>query len=298
MFKSFDEIELYALEHAAKKRVALAGSQDVDALSAVVMARRKGAIEATLVGDEETTRKHLADLNESADCYSFVHEPSGPQCARIACDMVRNKEADIPMKGAMQTAEFLKAVLDKNLGFVSEKTLITQATVFEYKKEDRLMIVTDCAIAITPDYDDKIKIVTNAVKLANRMRNNCPKVAIVAPVETVNPAMQSTIDAAMLSKACQRGQIKGCVIDGPLGLDNAVSLEAARHKGIVSDVAGMADILIMPDICAGNIFTKSLTYFGDLRTGAAMNGTTSPVVMTSRTDSSEDKYRSILLATL
>ena len=298
MYKNFDEIEKYALSLATKKRVALAGSQDVDALSAVVMAKRKGAIEATLVGDEETTRKRLTDLNESADGYRFVNEPNGPQCAGIACDMVRNKEADIPMKGAMQTADFLRAVLDKNFGFVPEKALITQATVFEYKREGRLMIVTDCAISIAPDYGDKIKIVTNAVKLANRLRNNCPKVAIIAPVEIVNPAMQSTIDAAMLSKACQRGQIKGCVIDGPLGLDNAVSLEAARHKGIVSDVAGMADILIMPDIGAGNIFTKSLTYFGELRTAAAMNGTVSPVVMTSRTDSGEDKYRSILLATL
>lgn len=195
----------------------------------------------------------------------------------------------------MQTASFMRAILDKEAyGFVPEGGQLSQATVMEY--QGRLMIATDCAVNVAPDYSEKVKIINNAVKLAGKLGIQCPKVAVITPVEVVNPKMQSTIDAAMLSMAARRGQIKNCLVDGPLALDNALSADAARHKGITSQVAGQPDILLMPDLCAGNIFTKSLTYFAHMVSSGTLNGTTVPVVMTSRTDTPEDKYDSILTA--
>lgn len=296
MYKSFQEIETYVLCNHIKKMIALAGAHDYDALAAVINAKRKGVVDAILVGKEEEIRKVLNDLGEQPSDYEIINVDSDVEIARTACRLVAEGKADIPMKGIIQTSSFMRALLDKSFGFVPDKALISHATVFEYTDEQRLVLLTDCVINIAPDYNDKVKIINNSVKLAHKLGNSCPKVAVVAPVEVINPVMQSTIDAAMLSKAAERGQIKGCIIDGPLGLDNAVSLEAAHHKGIESAVAGVADILLMPDICAGNIFTKSLTYFAKLPTAGAVMGTTVPVVMTSRTDSSKDKFHSILTA--
>jgi phosphate butyryltransferase len=296
MYKSFQEIEEYVLSNNVKKTIALAGAHDYDALSAVIYARRKGVVDAILVGREAEIKKLLVDLGEQPDAYEIINVEADAEIANTACCLVAEGKADIPMKGIIHTSAFMRGILNKSFGFVPDKALISHATVFEYTDEQRLMLLTDCVINIAPDYNDKVKIVNNAVKLAHSLGNPCPKVAVVAPVEVINPVMQSTIDAAMLSKAAQRGQIKGCQIDGPLGLDNAVSLEAARHKGIESDVAGVADILLMPDIAAGNIFTKSLTYFAKFPTAGAVIGTNVPVVMTSRTDKPQDKFHSILTA--
>lgn len=296
MFRSFQEIEKTLLDKNIVKTVALAVSQDDDALASVINARKKGIIKAILIGDVLKTKEILSAMGESADDYEFIEEASEVEAARIAAGLVADKKADIPMKGLMPTAVFLRAILDKKRNFIPEKGLISQATVYEHQKEKRLMLITDCAINIAPEYEDKIKIIKNSVELAHQLGNPCPKVAVIAPVEVVNPGMQSTIDAAMLSKACQRGQIKGCIIDGPLALDNAVSVEAAKHKGIVSDVAGAADILVMPDLAAGNILTKSLVYFGTGPSSGTIAGTAIGVIMTSRSDTPENKYYSILTA--
>jgi phosphate butyryltransferase len=192
----------------------------------------------------------------------------------------------------------MRAILDKTLGFFREGQLLSQATILEYAEGNRLMVISDCAINIAPGYAEKVKITENAVKLAHQLGMEMPKVAVVTPVEVVNTNMPSTVDAAMLSKAAQRGQIKGCIIDGPLALDNAIDVCAAQGKGIVSEVAGYADILIMPDIGAGNIFTKALHYFAHLNSSGSVCGTEIGVIMTSRTDTPEDKYCSILAAIL
>lgn len=295
MFHSFKEIEEYILGQGIKKKLVLANAQDDDALSAVVTAVKKGVVDAVLIGVPEKITELLEKMGEEPGSYEIIEMRDEREAGLLACQMVKDGQADMPMKGLMQTSTFMRCILDKErFGFVPEGALLSQATVMEY--ENRMMIVTDCAVNVTPDYNDKVKLIKNAVKLAGKLQITCPKVAVVAPVEVVNPKMPSTVDAALLSKAAERGQIKGCIVDGPLGLDNAVSREAAEHKGIKSPVAGQPDILLMPDLCAGNIFTKAIHYFAHMISSGTLCGTTVPVVMTSRTDTPEDKYDSILTA--
>lgn len=298
MFKSFADVEAHITGNGYKKTLALAGSHDPDALGSVVMARRKGIVNATLIGDIEETQKLLASMNEGLDHFRFVEAAPGRASADLACKMVADGEADMPMKGKMQTADFMRAVLDKGYGFIPDKGLLCQATVLDFAHQDRLVIISDCAVNVAPEYGDKLKILKAAVTLAHQLGFACPRVAVLAPVETINPAMPATIDAAMLSKANQRGQIAGCVVDGPLALDNAIDAEAAKAKGVGGDVAGRADVLIMPDLAAGNIFTKSLHYFAHLKQSGTITGANIPVVMTSRTDTTEDKYYSILISVM
>lgn len=295
MFHSFKEIEDYILSQGTRKKLALANAQDEDALEAVVTAVKKGVVDAVLIGVPEKIEELLKKMGEVPDEYEIVEARDERAAGLLACRMVKDGQADMPMKGLMQTATFMRCILDKErFGFVPDGALLSQVTVMEY--ENRMMLVTDCAVNVAPDYQDKVKLIQNAVKLAGKLQIACPKVAVVAPVEVVNPKMPSTVDAALLSKAAERGQIKGCIVDGPLGLDNAVSREAAEHKGIKSPVAGQPDILLMPDLCAGNIFTKSIHYFAHMISSGTLCGTTVPVVMTSRTDTPEDKYDSILTA--
>lgn len=298
MFHSFQDIENHIVQNGLKKTLALAGSHDPDALGAVVTARRKGVIDATLIGDVEATKALLSSMGEDADHYRLIAAEPGRASSNLACDMVAGGEADMPMKGKMQTADFMRAVLDKARGFIPDKGLLCQATVLDFTHQNRLIIISDCAVNVAPEYGDKFKILVNAVELAHKIGLDNPRVAVVAPVETVNPAMPSTVDAAMLAIANRRGQIKGCVVDGPLALDGCVDREAAQSKGIAGDVAGQADILIMPDLCAGNIFTKSLHYFAHLKQSGTITGARIPVVMTSRTDTAEDKYYSILVSVM
>lgn len=298
MLTTFREIEQHILSREAKKRLALAGSHDPDALAAAVNARRKGVVDVALIGDIGKTKALLEQLGETPDAYEMIAETTDAAAAALACDMAREGRADIPMKGLMHTSTFMRAILDKQRGFVPEKGLLSQATLFEYAAEKRMMVASDCAVNIAPEYADKIRIIANAVELARLTGIEKPLVAVLAPVETINPAMPATIEAAMLSKAADRGQIRGCIVDGPLALDNAVSVEAAEHKGIGGPVAGRADVLIMPDLNAGNIFTKSLVFFGNVPSAGCLCGTTLPVVMTSRSDTADNKYHAILVAIL
>lgn len=296
MLKSFAEMEKAILDKGVIRKIALAGAHDSDALGSVVNARRQGLAQPVLIGHTKKIEELLAQMGEKSADYEIIPEESEAAICALACRMVVDGRADIPMKGKVQTGTFMRAVLDKSLGFVPEKGLLSQATVFEYPVDGRLMLLTDCAINISPDYQAKVKIINNAVRLARSLGCETPKVAVLAPVEIVNPDMPATIDAAMLSKAAQRGQIPNCIIDGPLAFDNAISLEAARHKGIDSPVSGRADILLVPDLGAGNILTKALTFLANYKTAGTVGGTARPLVMSSRTDSAQDKYHSILCA--
>ena len=299
MFRNYAEIEEFVLESGFKATVALAASHDDDALNSVVTAKRKGIIKAILIGDEQKTKELLREMKDPEEDYQFINELDNAAAVRTAVRLVNQKDADMPMKGLMPTAVFLRGILDKEQGFVPDKGLISVANIYQITKEDRLLILTDCAINIEPDYAAKVKILNNSVKLAHQLGIECPKVAVVAPVEVINPAMQSTIDAAMLSKANERGQIRGCIVDGPLGLDNAVSAEAAHHKGIISPVAGQPDLILFPELASANMFSKGIIYFGDgsPSCGVAV-GTTVPVIMTSRSDTAVNKYNSILIGAL
>lgn len=298
MFKSFDEIQAYIVQNGIKKKIALAAAHDDDALSSVVEAKRAGIITAVFIGKTEETRKLLKELGENPADWEIIDASDDADCAGKAMQLVADGKADIPMKGIMQTSTFLKALFSKTYGFLREGMLVSQATVCEYIHENRLMIITDCAINIAPTYEDKIRIIHNAVRLANALGCDMPKVAVLAPVEVVNPAIASTVEAAMLAEACNCGQIKECIVAGPFGLDNAVSEDAARHKNITGEVAGKADILIMPDLAAGNIFTKSLHYFARLKTAGTAQGPDVPAIFSSRTDTATDKFNAILIAVL
>lgn len=296
MYASFGQMEKAVLNQKTKRVLALAGAHDKDALAAAVHAKRNNIADVVLIGKEEETKELLKWMGEPEEAYPLIPCAGEKEMARLACQLVKDKKADIPMKGLMQTSSFMRALLDReSFGFVPEGGLLSQATLLEF--EGRMMIITDCAVNINPNYGDKVKILQNAVCLAKKIGIEKPKAAVLAPVEIVNPKMQSTVDAAMLSKAAQRGQIKDCIVDGPLAMDNALSKEAARHKGIVSEVAGAADILLVPELCTGNVLTKALVHFAKgIPSAGLLLGTTVPAVMTSRTDTPENKYLSILMA--
>jgi phosphate butyryltransferase len=199
------------------------------------------------------------------------------------------------MKGNVPTAVLLKAVLNKEFGLRTGHVL-SHVAAFEIPDYNRLIFVTDAAMNIAPDLNQKVQIVKNAVNVARSLGIECPKVAPLAAVEVVNPDMQATLDAAVLTQMNARGQIQNCQIDGPLALDNAVSAFAAEHKGIVSEVAGQADILLVPTIEVGNVLYKSLIYFAKAKVGAVIAGAKAPIVLTSRADSAESKLYSLAVA--
>lgn len=294
MFHSFSEIENHILASKSVKRVVLCGAHDEPALSAVVEAKRKGIISAILIGDKPEILKLLFKLNENPAEYQIINKPDEQLSARMAIAMVKCGKADFPMKGLMMTSSYMKAVLDKETGILPEGNVISMCTIFEYPDQDKLMIVSDCAVNITPDLDAKVKIIENAVKTAGSLGIENPKVACLSALEKVNPKIPSTVDAGALSKM----EWHNCVVDGPFALDNAVSEEAAKHKGISSGVAGNADILLCSCLDMGNVIHKSINYFAHLKMAGTICGANSPIIMTSRTDSPETKYYSILIAIL
>ena len=296
MYKTFKEIEEAVIKRGRKVRLALAASADDVALDAVIRAQRNGIIEAQMVGDAAKTAELLKSMGENPGDYEITDEPDPLKAIRIVCERVRDGKADMPMKGLMQSGDYLRAILDKSYGFLPEKGMLTEATVFEY--DNRLITATDCAVVIAPDYNEKIRIINNSVKFVKALGCELPKVAVITPVEIVNPKIPSTIDAAMLAVAGRRGQIKDCIVDGPLALDNAISLESAKHKGIESDVAGCADILLLPDLDSGNLMLKAVIYMMNTVSSSNIIGTDVPVVMTSRSDTPENKYNSILTAVI
>jgi len=213
----------------------------------------------------------------------------------MAVRMLSSKQADILMKGKVGTSTLLKCVLNREWG-LRTGSLLSHIALFEVETYHKLIAVTDVAMNIAPNLKDKISIVNNSVSFLNRLGYNMPKVAVLGAVEMVNENMEATLDAALLSKMNQRDQIRNCIIDGPLAFDNAISLESARHKGIKSDVAGDTDLLLMPDIEVGNVLYKSLVFFAKAKVASIILGALVPIVLTSRSDSEQAKYDSILLS--
>lgn len=297
-FCTFKDIEDYVLKQGICKKVVLMNAHDSHSLPAVADAKRKGVITAALIGNGERIAEMLKGLGEPVADYEIIHNTDDAECARQAIAMVKEGRADYPMKGLMQTADFMRAILDKENGLLPPGNLLSQATIVEHPADHKMFLVTDCAINIAPDYDQKVKIVENAVSLAHKLGYEKPKVAAVSALEIPNPKIPSTMDARALQEANEQGQITGCIIGGPLALDNAVSAEAARHKGVRGPVAGDADILLMPDLAAGNIFTKSLTFYANMTSAGTLLGTSTPVIAASRTDTPQNKYYAILIALL
>lgn len=298
MIRNFDEMINRIQSGGARAKIALAASHDLDALQSASSARKLGLAEFVLIGNAGESKRILEELGEREEDYQFVDTASDAESAAVAARMCADGDADLPMKGILHTSVFLKAILNKELGLVEKNMLLSEATVVSYEQENRMMLITDCAINVEPVYEDKLIILQNAVNYCHKLGIENPRVAVIAPVEEVKTSMQSTVDAAMLSKACDRKQLKGCIVEGPLALDNALSLEAARHKKIESPVAGRADVLLMPDLAAGNILDKALRYFADYKTAGCVLGAKKPLIMTSRTDSARNKLYAIACALL
>lgn len=294
--KSFSDIFDKVRKDSRKRIIAVAAAEDDAVLKAVVKARELGLCEAILVGDQEKIEK-IMDEENMEKTFRIIDEKNPAEASKIAAELVRNGEAQILMKGLVDTKSLLRAVLDKERGLASGN-LISHVAAFEVPGYDRMLFVTDAAMNTYPGIKEKVAITNNAVKFVRSLGIETPKVAVICAVEVVNEGMPATIDAAMLSKMNDRGQIKGCIIDGPLALDNALSAEAAEHKGIRSPVAGHADILLMPNIESGNILYKALTYTTKSKSGGVLLGAMAPVVVTSRADSFESKVNSIAMAVL
>ncbi|KPU53282.1 phosphate butyryltransferase [Bacillus wiedmannii] len=279
-----------------KKTVAVAVAEDHEVIEAVAKAIKLQLAQFRLYGNQEKIMGMLQEHGlQTSEHVEVIAAASSAEAAELSVKAVRNGEADVLMKGNIPTANILKAVLNKEWGLRKGSTL-SHVAAFEVPNYDRLIFVTDAAMNIAPDVTQKAAIIQNTVEVAQAIGMDLPKVAPIAAVEVVNPAMQATIDAAMLTQMNRRGQIKNCVVDGPLALDNAVSQIAAEHKNIVSDVAGKADILLVPTIEAGNVLYKSLVYFADAKVGAMIAGAKAPIVLTSRADSAETKVYSLALA--
>ena len=278
MFTNFKELEAYVLSHKNKKRIVLANAHDEPALSAVVNAHRRGVVDGTLLGKKDEILALLREMNEDPAEYEIV-DFDGPEldAAKAAVQLVREGKADIPMKGILQTSSFAKAILNRETGLIpaSGRRLVSQCGIFEY--EGRFMMITDAAINIAPDVDPQIGIVENALPVANALGVELPKVAVLSAVENVTEKMPSTVSAAEIAK---RG-IPGCVVSGPLALDGAISMESVKHF-----------------IELGNVLYKSITYIAGKTMASTICGASCPVIITSRADTPDSKYYSILLAVL
>ena len=294
MFRNFTEIENYVLSNKIKKVVALANAQDEYALSALVYAHKKGIVDAVLIGDVPKIKELLIKFGENPSDYEYISSDDEKKSAELAVSLVKEKQADIPMKGLMMTSSFMRAILDKEKGLIEEDHLLSQASVIENKNENRFMVFTDCAVNISPDVNAKIKITQNAIGIMKKLGVDIPKIAVLSALEKVNPKILSTVEASEVAQSEEF--INKYPIIGPVAMDIALSKKAAEHKGIYNEVCGQADIFVMPDLDSGNICTKSLVFLSHIEMAGVLIGTKTPVIMTSRTDIVRDKYLSILLA--
>ncbi len=294
MFRNFTEIENYVLSNKIKKVVALANAQDEYALSALVYAHKKGIVDAVLIGDVPKIKELLIKFGENPSDYEYISSDDEKKSAELAVSLVKEKKADIPMKGLMMTSSFMRAILDKEKGLIEEDHLLSQASVIENKNENRFMVFTDCAVNISPDVNAKIKITQNAIGIMKKLGVDIPKIAVLSALEKVNPKILSTVEASEVAQSEEF--VNKYPIIGPVAMDIALSKKAAEHKGIYNEVCGQADIFVMPDLDSGNICTKSLVFLSHIEMAGVLIGTKTPVIMTSRTDSVRDKYLSILLA--
>ena len=294
MIRKFDDI-ISKAGSGKLKTLSVAVAQDDAVLEAVKIAKERGIADAILVGDEAQIRKIAGSLGMDLEGFRIVDEPDVAAAALKAVELVHNKEADILLKGFLDTKLFLKSVLNKEVGLRAGK-MMSHVCVFKIEGIDRLLFLTDVAFNTYPNLEEKAQIIENAVEVAQACGIECPKVAPICAVEVVNPKMQPTVDADELTKMCERGEIKNCQVYGPLSMDLAIDEEAAKHKKVEHPVAGHADILLFPNIDAGNITYKILVRTAKVKNGNVLVGTSAPVILTSRSDDFETKINSIAFA--
>lgn len=293
--RNFEDILKFATNNNIK--IAVAAAHDMEVLSAIKMAMELNLVTPILVGDKKQILQYAEELQLKLDNVEIIDEADIQKASEIAVRLVHDGVAKILMKGLVDTSIILKAVLNKEYG-LRTSNLLSHAAVFEVDKYHKLLFVTDAAMNLAPTLDEKRQITENIVSLAHSLSIKKPKVAVVCAKEKVDPKMIATVDADELVKMNKSGVLSGCLVGGPFALDNAISKEAAKHKGINDPVAGDADIILVPTIEAGNVLYKSLAFLSNSKNAGIILGARSPIVLTSRADSDEAKLNSIALAVL
>lgn len=296
MAKDFSQLLMLAKDKG-KKIMSVAVAEDEEVLLAVKSAVKEELIVPILVGNRDKIIKIADDIRLNLDGVEIINELDKVEATRLATKLVHDKKAHILMKGLVDTSIIMKQVLDKDVGLRREN-VISHVAVFQVEAYHKVLLVTDAAMIVAPDLGQKKEIIQNAVSLARSIGIEMPKVAVLAAKEKVNPKMEATVHGKELADMYRRGEIKNCIVDGPFALDNAVSKESARIKGIESQVAGDADILVVPDIEAGNVLYKALAFLANAKTAGLIVGTKAPIVLTSRADNDEAKLNSIALGVL
>ena len=296
MKRSFDDV-IAKVKEVGKKTVAVSVAQDEAVLEAVKAAKEQGIADAILVGDETKIREIAAQISMDLTGYEIIDEPDVIQASLKAVKLAHDGRADMYMKGIIDTKNFLKSVLDKEVGLRTGGAL-SHVCVFDVPGIDQLLFLTDVAFMTYPTLEDKVHIINNTIPVCNACGVSNPKIAPLAAVEVVNPKMEVTVEAETLTKMNEEGQITGCIVDGPLSLDLAIDPEAAKHKGATGrKIQGDADVLLFPDIHAGNLVYKAMVHMvPGVKNGCIITGTKVPVILTSRSDTFETKLHSIALA--
>lgn len=297
MINKLEDI-LQQLKGDKKVILSVAAAHDEEVLLAIQSAVEKNIIVPVLIGEENKIRDISKEIGFNLDGIKIIQKNTIEECAETAVKLVSSKEADFVMKGLLDTSVILKAVLNKEWGLRTD-SLLSHVMVYEIPTYDKLLVTTDGGMNISPDYEQKVKILKNAIEATKPLGLEEIKVACLAAKEKVNPKMQATVDARALEEACEKGAFgEGVIVEGPLAFDLAVSKEAARIKGFESKVSGETDIMLMPTIEVGNGIGKALTYFAGGKSAGIIMGAKAPIVLVSRADSHESKLYSIAYGAL
>ena len=294
--KLYDIFEL--LKGRQTKKIIVVCAHDKHTLISVSQAADQNLIRGILIGNYESILSICKEAGIDSDKFTIINQPSDELAAQIGVAMINQCEGDILMKGLISTDKFMRAILNKEKGLVESGKIVSHVTLIENKNYHKLLIVADVAVIPLPDLNQKIQIIKYLVDVATSLKIAIPKIAVLTPTEQVIPSIVSTIDAALLSKMNERGQIRGCIVEGPLALDVAIDHEAAEIKGLSSSVSGDADCLLFPNLESGNIFYKVNTKLAGSESAAILVGTKIPVVLASRGDSVQVKLNSIALGVL
>lgn len=289
---------LEAVKSRPRRRLVAAYANDAHTIEAVHDAVERGIVEATLVGDEAVMRQVCADHGFDPARFTFVHEPVDTRAAAKAVALVKSAGGQILMKGLVSTDKYMRAILNKETGLMDPGAILSHVSVIEYATYPKLIVCGDVAVLPYPDLREKVAITNYVIGVAQALGVAKPKVALIAASEQVLPKVQATMDAAVIAKMAERGQIKGAFVDGPMALDVAVDAESAATKGIAGDVAGDADCLVFPNIDAGNVFYKTSSKLAGCELAAMVAGAQAPCILSSRGDSVLTKLYSITLAAL
>lgn len=298
MLHKLSELEPYLNEHRIQCRLVIPAAKDTNVFNAAIAAHESGIVDITLIGDEHSIRRLAEENNYDLSDMRIINQENPAEAAVQSVRMVKDGSAEIIMNGEESyygATMILRQIDDRRRG-IRKGSIMSHMAIFEVERYHKLIAVTDTVLNVAPDLSTKAGIAHNAVFFMRRLGTEIPKVAVLAAIEMVNEAMPATMHAGLLSKMAQRGQIKNCVIDGPLAFDNAISFDSAQQKSIVSEVAGDPDILLAPDIETANILYQSFVFFANARVASVVLGASAPIVFTSKLDTDETRIASILLA--